>query len=305
MNPFTVRTKATFAIRTPERHLRLFAPRASSGLAPEHSAALPSYDGRGSQQVSPFSGSRLGPSSFEPIKGCSTGVQINIHGERSDSKGAASGKIEALFFDLGSLFGIEGNYVDERIGTTKDMTRTTRIGRVGGVVVLSGGFYHVVGQHRRGVVPGLVEVEDFVDFRPNLAAVFIPEVKSTGSIERDQINRPGFPSLFKFFRDEILSLYIINSHLHVFGDEPESIVGFSSRVEELFQSVVDVVFGVFQTEIDHPHFSFWTHESGLSFCLREVPNSVPFAQVPSEVQKEPRFTGEFRFAEDEAGVLPC
>lgn len=298
--------KTFFAIGTPYRLFGFLAPMTSTLSPAKHSAAFSAYNRWSCQWVVPFSNhSPFRPASSERVKGCSTSFQINIHGERSNGKSTTGGKVKPLFFERGPFFRIKRHHVDERIGTAKDVTRATRICRVGSVVVLSGGLYHVVSQDCRGVVSGLIEVEHLVNFRPNLAAVFISKVKGTGGVESDQINRPRLYGLFKFLRDKVLSLDVVNGHLHVLGDDPEFIGCRPSCLEKHLNSGVNVVLGVFQAEVHHPHFSFRAHESGLSFCLREIPDSVPLAQVPGEVQKKPGFTSEFGFAEDEAGVLPC
>jgi len=307
MSPLTVRAETPLTIAASKSYFDLLASLASSLSPAKHSAALSGNNRWRRQRVS-FSWGRVssGPASSKPLKGCSTVIQINVHGKRGDGKGTTTGKIKTLFFDFSPcLFGIEGDHVDERIGSTKDVTRPTGVSRVGGVVVFSGGLYHVMCQDCRGVVSSLVEIEDLVDFRPNLAAVFISKVKSACGVEGDQINRPGLSSDFEFAGDEVLAFDVVDSHLHVFGNEPKSIVFHSPCVKKHLHAGMDVVLGVFQAEINHPHFSFWSHEGGLSSRLRKVPNSFPFAQVPSEVQKKPGFTGEFRFTEDEAGVLAC
>ncbi len=306
MSPFTVWTIAAFAIGTPERYLHLLAPLAPSPSPAKHSTAFPGNDRWSCQRVVPFSNrSPFRPTSSERIEGCSTIYQVDAHGEGSNCKGASRSKIKSLFLNLDFFSRIKRHHIDESIGTAKDVTRATRISRVGSVVVLGSGFYHVVSQDRRGVVSGLVIVESPVDFRPNLAAVLVPEVKGAGGVECDQVNRPGLYSLLEFFSDEILALCIVNGHLHVFGDDPKFVGCGSACVKEFLHAVVDVVFGILQAEVHHPHFSLRSHERGFSFCLREIPDGVSFAQVPSEVQKKPGFTGFFRFAEDEAGVLPC
>jgi len=307
MSPLTVRAETLLTIAASKGHFDLPASLASSLSPAKHSATLPSNN-RWSRQWVSFSWGHVspGPASSKPFKDCSTIIQVDVHGKRGNGKRTTTGKIKTLFLDLNPcLFRIERNHVDERIGSTKNMTGPTRVGRIGSIVVLSGGLYHVVCQDCCGVVSSLVEIEDLVDFRPNLAAIFISKVKSACGVKGDQINRPGLSSDFEFAGDEVLAFDVVDGHLHVFGNEPKSIVFHSPCVKEHFHAGMNVVLGVFQAEINHPHFSFWSHEGGLSSRLREVPNSFPFAQVPSEVQKKPGFTGKFRFTEDEAGVLTC